>query len=579
MNRQEILTNLAENPNVSVLIIGAGVNGIGTFWDLAHQGVDVLIVDRNDFCSGASAASSHMAHGGIRYLENGEFRLVREAVHERNRMLRKAPHYVKPLPTTIPIFKYFSGLLNAPLKFMGILDRPAERGAAVIKAGLTMYDAYADRRSAVPAHTFTNRRKSLKQFSKLNTQIAYTATYYDAFIREPERLCLELVLDAEAENPQARALNYATVTGATADIVRIQDEVSGETFDIQPKLIINAAGPWIDLANNTMGQSTRFIGGTKGSHIVLDHPELRAAIGDHEFFFENDDGRIVLICPYLERVLVGTSDLYIDNPDDAVCTDEEIAYFFDLVDNVFPTIKVDRSDIVYTYSGVRPLPASNADSAGQISRDHSIKESTLSGTDNGKTNPSVLNLIGGKWTTFRAFAEQVTDRTLEKLNQPRKQSTRDISIGGGRDYPTTAAEQKVWIQQIADQNDLSFERIEQLFERYGTRATDIASYIAEQSTSGLLDEQPLSDGPQYSLGEIAFIAEHEKVVHLDDLVSRRSLLAMLGRITPTMLTEIASVVAERLAWTDAQKQAEIDIVYKNLLTKHRIDLKNGKKLV
>src|SRR5690554_3222859 len=116
-DRQQILTELEQNPQVDVLIIGGGVNGVGTFRDLALQGVNVLLLEKDDFCSSASAASSHMLHGGIRYLENGEFRLVREALHERNRMLINAPHYSKPLPTTIPIFRWFSGLLNAPLKF------------------------------------------------------------------------------------------------------------------------------------------------------------------------------------------------------------------------------------------------------------------------------------------------------------------------------------------------------------------------------------------------------------------------------------------------------------------------------
>ena len=579
MKRQEILDELAQQPKVSVLIIGAGVNGIGTFWDLAHQGVDVLLVDRGDFCSGASAASSHMAHGGIRYLENGEFRLVREAVHERNRMLGKAPHYVKPLPTTIPIFKYFSGLFNAPLKFLNILDSPAERGAAVIKAGLVMYDAYADRRSAVPPHRFDNRRKSLKKFAKLNPEISYTATYYDAFISDPERLCVELVLDAEAENPEARSLNYASVIGAAGNIVRIQDEVSGETFDVQPQVVINAAGPWIDLANSAMGKSTNFIGGTKGSHLVLDHPELREAIGDSEFFFENDDGRIVLICPYMERVLVGTSDLFIEDPDDAICSDDEIAYFFDLVDNVFPSIQVDHSHIVYTYSGVRPLPSSDTNSTGQISRDHSVKESVLGGTDAGQDSPPVLNLIGGKWTTFRAFAEQVTDRTLEKIGHPRKQSTRDLAIGGGNDYPTDDAAQQTWVQQVADQSGLTAERVQQLFDRYGTGAAKIAGYIAEQSANGTLNEAPLTDGPTYSRGEIAYIAEHEKIIHLDDLVTRRSLLAMLGRMTPAMLDEIAEVVATTVGWTEEKKLTEVRSVHERLLSKHRIDLNQGNTLV
>ena len=142
MTRQELLEATRQQPDVPVLIIGAGINGIGVFREMALNGVDVLLVDRGDFSAGASAASSHMAHGGLRYLENGEFRLVKEALTERNRLLQNAPHYVKPLPTTIPIFKWFSGMFNAPLKFLRLLDRPSERGALIIKAGLTMYDIF-----------------------------------------------------------------------------------------------------------------------------------------------------------------------------------------------------------------------------------------------------------------------------------------------------------------------------------------------------------------------------------------------------------------------------------------------------
>ena len=132
-NRAERISYLKQNPEVSVLIIGAGINGIGTFRDLGLQGLDVVLIDRGDYCSGASAASSHMVHGGIRYLENGEFKLVREAVQERNRLIENAPHLVNPLPTTFPRFKWFSGLLNAPMKFLGFMEKPAERGAIVIK--------------------------------------------------------------------------------------------------------------------------------------------------------------------------------------------------------------------------------------------------------------------------------------------------------------------------------------------------------------------------------------------------------------------------------------------------------------
>src|SRR5512135_2957055 len=184
MNRQEILTSL-ETRSPAVLIVGGGINGVGTFRDLALQGVDVLLVERGDFCSGASAASSHMAHGGIRYLENGEFRLVREAVQERNRLIENAPHIVKPLPTTIPIFKLFSGLLNAPLKFLGWLDKPSERGGLIIKIGLIFYDAFTGKTRVVPRHVFDNHSTSLKKYPCINPAIRYTATYYDGIILSP----------------------------------------------------------------------------------------------------------------------------------------------------------------------------------------------------------------------------------------------------------------------------------------------------------------------------------------------------------------------------------------------------------
>src|SRR5512138_2759524 len=332
MNRQDTLSELKKNPELPVVIVGGGINGIGTFRDLALNGVDVLLVERGDFCSGASAASSHMAHGGIRYLENGEFRLVHEAVQERNRMIQNAPHLVQPLPTTIPIFKFFSGLLNAPLKFLRLLDKPSERGSFVIKLGLMLYDAYTGKQRTVPRHQFLGRQASLARWPKLNPNIINTATYYDGIILQPERLGAELVLDGEADNPGARALNYVSLVGGSGNMVTLRDELSGQIYEVRPRLLINAAGPWIDFANRAMDLSTHFIGGTKGSHIILDHPELRQAIGDHEFFFENQDGRIVLIFPLYDRVQVGTSDIPIDNPDEARCTPEEVDYFIKLVD-------------------------------------------------------------------------------------------------------------------------------------------------------------------------------------------------------------------------------------------------------
>jgi glycerol-3-phosphate dehydrogenase len=559
MNRQEILSILKNNPEVSVLIVGGGINGVGVFRDLALNGVDVLLVERGDFCSGASSASSHMAHGGIRYLENGEFRLVREAVQERNRLLQNAPHLVKPLPTTIPIFKMFSGMLNAPLKFLGMLDKPSERGSLVIKIGLMMYDAYTGRNRVVPRHEFLSRRRSLKKWNQLNPRIINTATYYDGAIIDPERLTMDLILDAEADNPRARALNYMSMVGGSEDTIILRDELTDESYDVRPRLVINAAGPWIDSINHKLGLSTRFIGGTKGSHLVLDHSELRKAIGEHEFFFENKDGRIVLIFPLYDRVLVGTSDIPVENPDEARCTDEEVEYFLGMIPRVFPGIKPTRANIVFQFSGVRPLPHASAKTTAQISRDHNIE--VLSGDWTNLTFP-IFSLVGGKWTSFRAFAEQTADKTLAHLGVRRQKDTRSLPIGGG--LVSKEIEQK--LDPLVAWTALTEDRLKVLFERYGARAEAVATFMG-----GGVDS-PLMTLPDYSRREIAFIIQHEKAFHLDDFVLRRSMLAMLGRLTREMVDELADIFSATLDWGAEKSAAEVARTLSILADRHGVRL-------
>lgn len=510
MNRQDTLTSLKSNPP-EVLIVGAGINGVGTFRDLALNGVNVLLVDRDDFCSGVSAASSRMAHGGIRYLENGEFRLVREAVQERNRMIQNAPALVQPLPTTIPIFKIFSGLLNAPLKFLGWLEKPSERGALVIKIGLIFYDTFTGKQRVVPRHVFDGRARSLEKYPRLNPKIAFTATYYDGLILSPERLALELVLDAEKEGPHAKALNYVSLAGVNGKTVVLRDELTGSTFDLQPKIIVNAAGPWIDIANRILGLQTRYIGGTKGSHLVLDNPALRAAIGDHEFFFENKDGRIVLIFPLFDKIMIGTSDIPVQDPDSVRCTEEEVDYFLEMVGRVFPDIPISREQIVFRFSGVRPLAhTGSAKTTGQITRDHHIRADKLD-------DIPILSLVGGKWTSFRAFSEQATDRVLAFLGLPRRADTKSLPIGEGA-------------------------------------------------------EAVLKTTPDYTREEIEALAECEKIVHLDDLLLRRTLLAYLGQLTRPRVEQLAGWLGEPLGWDAQRKNAEVVRAAKILADRHRVEL-------
>lgn len=543
MERNEIWDGL-KNQSPQVLVIGAGINGVGVFRDLAAQGVNVLLVDRGDFCSGASSASSHMAHGGIRYLENGEFRLVHEAVQERNRLIENAPHLVRPLPTAIPIFKVWSGLLNAPLKFLNLLDRPSERGALVIKLGLLFYDLFTRGQGTVPTHKFFDRDSALEKWPALNPEIHAVAMYYDGAILSPERLAVELVLDAEAEGPHARALNYVSFAGGRPGKILLKNELDGSEREIAPQIIVNAAGPWIDPVNQGLGLSRRYIGGTKGSHIILDNPSLRKAIDRQEFFFENKDGRIVLIFPYFDKVMVGTSDLPIENADDARCTDDEVYYFINLVERVFPNIPVTPGQIVFRFSGVRPLAYSQAKTAGQITRDHTLREDYFGDTP-------VFSLVGGKWTTYRAFAGQATDMVLRRLGLPRKTDTRSTPIGGGRDYPRVGYAVINYIKEVADATKLNNFLPRRLFERYGTRAMEIGLYLAAGP------DAPLVSLPGYTRREIAFLATREKALHVSDILLRRSTIAWLGEASRAVVEEVAGVMAEALGWDKQRTKTEV----------------------
>jgi len=545
-----------ESGRTSVLVIGGGINGISTFRDLALQGVDVVLVERGDFASGASAASSHMIHGGIRYLENGEFRLVRESVQERNGLLRIAPHYVKPLETTIPIYSTFSGILSAPLRFLTHKSgKPQERGAFLIKVGLMIYDTFSRDGGTVPRHRFLGRKRSLAELPSLDPDIKYTATYYDASMHDPERLALDVLQDGRTAHAGAHALNYVEAISRDGRDVVLRDRESGTEFTVTADVVVNASGPWTDLTNDALGVDTRYMGGTKGSHIVLDHPELLDATRGREIFFEHSDGRIVLIYPLKGRVLVGTTDIDADPAEVPVCTEEEVDYFFDLIHHVFPQIDVSREQIVFRFSGIRPLPRHEDTAPGFVSRDYRIEVDE-------KGDVPLVSLVGGKWTTFRALGESLADVVLGLLDRTRRVSTVGAPIGGGRDFPRTTKARRIWIE---DKLPGAGDRADRLLSRYGTRAADVWKFI----TQG--DDAPLVDG-DLSTRELAWMVENEMAARLEDVVLRRTSIAFLGNATSEVLDEVAEAMAPLLGWDRARLEAELDQTRQLLNERHGLVL-------
>lgn len=550
--------------DIDVLIIGAGINGAGLFRDLCIQGVNCAIVDKADFGSGTSAAPSRLIHGGLKYLETGEFGLVAQSTLERNLLLKNAPHCVEPLPTFIPIFSWTRGIWAAFRTLLGSKTAPRSRGAILVKIGIRLYDFFGARDRMMPRHRLVLKRKARREMPHVTDAIVAGGIYYDAKVSRPERLVYELVGDGLDANEKSLAANFATLLESREGKIsyRLSD---GSIFTLRPKLVVNAAGPWIDGVNGSLGSSSKLIGGTKGSHILLNHPELVKGLNGHMIYFEADDGRICLVYDYLGLALVGSTDIPADNPDAVHCDEEETSYFLESLRTLLPGLTFDRSQVVYSYSGIRPLPASDATAPGLISRDHSapIKE-----PEEGRPFP-IISLVGGKWTTFRGFAEEVADTILARLQRSRRQSTRYLPIGGGKEFPADEQARKAWVIDIAVKNHITTERAEELLRRYGTTAATILSASLSNS-----DDQRLSGAPDYSMREIDWIVRNEIVAHLSDIVFRRTTLAIEGRLTLKCLHEIAAIAAAAFSWNGERTALEIDDVTTRLERYHSQKVKD-----
>lgn len=559
-SRAAKLQQLRALPDVSVLIIGGGINGAGTFRDLALQGVDCLIVEKSDWCAGASAAPSRLIHGGLKYLETGEFRLVAESTRERNLLLRNAPHLVKALATVVPIYSVFSGIVPSLKRFLGRKAKLADRGLLIVEVGLALYDWLGRKHRVMPRHSVALRTATRRHFPAMAPSVLATSTYYDARVTQAERLCFELVADGETANPSARALNYTAVTGAAGGVVTLTDQVTGEDVTIKPRFVINAAGPWIDRVNRAVGIDQTYIGGTKGSHLVVDDPELVRQLDGHMVYFGSSDGRICLVYPFFGHALIGSTDIPATDPDNVVCDDSEADYMLGMVREVFPGLALRSDRIVYRYSGMRPLPAVQADDPGDISRDHSLGRNTLPGS-----KVPLLSLIGGKWTTFRALAAEVTDEALAALGVRRRVDTTFVPIGGGRDFPVSDEARASWIARVAAAHALAPAHVEACLDRYGTRAETILH------SDGSADDV-LTSLPDYSGRELRAVVASEHVVNLTDIVLRRLPIAVSGRLTRGSATELAAHAARALQWSDDERERQIENLRSVARERHGIDI-------
>ncbi|MEC8916579.1 MAG: glycerol-3-phosphate dehydrogenase/oxidase [Pseudomonadota bacterium] len=569
LTRQQTLERLRTDPSVSVLIIGAGINGAGLFRDLALQGVDTLIVDKQDFCAGASAAPSRLIHGGLKYLETGEFRLVAQSTRERNLLLRNAPHVVHPLRTAMPTHSWWGGIWPSIQRFFRRPAKIDDRGILISEVGLTLYDFFGRHFRSMPRHSVMLGRKVHRSLPDIRRDVRALHTYYDAAISQAERLGYELIDDGCRTHRGALALNHVNFTGADGEAVMFEDEKGG-TFTVKPQIIINAGGAWIDEINRQLGRETRHIGGTKGGHLIVDVPAIRRQLDGRMIYFGTPDGRICLIYPFMNHVLVGATDIRCTDPDQAVCDDDERDYMLEAVRYLFPGVAIGSEQVRYRYSGVRPLPRSDAADPGQISRDHAIVEDRIH-------DWPVLSLVGGKWTTFRGFAEEVADDVLARLGRRREIDTRQLAIGGGRDYPRDTASREAWLSRVTALCEGDRQRAITLLDRYGTRGEAVGRHCARMSAEGVNRQRPLASLADYRVGEIDFVCRFERVEHLADVLFRRLPIALSGQLDSAVIDEVATLCGAALGWAETRRREEVDAVYEIATRQHGVALTSGQE--
>jgi glycerol-3-phosphate dehydrogenase len=513
-----------------MLVVGGGITGCGVARDGALRGLKVALIEKDDFASGTSSRSSRLVHGGLRYLEHGYLHLVFEASAERRRLLRLAPHLVRPLEFLWPVYA----------------------GARVprwkLQAGLALYDALALFRNVgthrrLTVHQVENREPALRHDGLLGG-----ARYFDA-ATDDARLTLANALGAAEAG--AVVINHTGVHELTrrdgvVSGARVRDALGGATLDVRARVIVNAAGPWSDdVRQLDEGPSANHDGvrGSKGVHISV--PRSRIDNRGALTLLSPDDGRVMFILPTDGQTVVGTTDTFTDaTPDEVRATEADIAYLLSAANHFFPAARLVRGDVVSAWAGIRPLIANDAAGRdpGDASREHAIA-----------TSPhGVVSITGGKLTTYRVMATQVVDAVLARLGRgaPRRTATRDIPLPGGDlafiEEATEAAARAVGDPELA----------RHLVRSYGSRWTAVADEIAAPGGSERLD-----GGLPYTIGETRYAVRREMAFTLSDLLIRRTHLAFETRAHGLESAErVARGVADLLCW-DARSVGDAMAAY------------------
>jgi glycerol-3-phosphate dehydrogenase len=475
-----------------ILIIGGGINGCGIARDAAGRGYSVCLAEMNDLASGTSSWSTKLVHGGLRYLEHYEFRLVRESLKEREVLWSMAPHIIKPLRFILP---HHSGL----------------RPAWLLRLGLFLYDHLGGRKALPPTRVVPLSDGPFRQGLKALFKRGFE--YSDCWV-DDARLVVLNACDAAARGAEIMTRTKVTACRRDGDVwvAELTDAHTGETSTRRARMIVNAAGPWVDtvLGRVVRSNNARNVRLVQGSHIVV--PRLF----DHDrcFIFQNTDGRIVFAIPYEDDfTLIGTTDRdYSGDAVDAAISDDEIDYLCAAVSEYLET-PVTRADIVWTYSGVRPLFDDGASAAQAATRDYVLREEPAF-TDG---SAPLLNIFGGKITTYRRLAASVLERIEKRLGRHGPAWTHQALPGG----EFAIGEFDSVKQQLkSDYPFLDDRHVHRLVRLYGTACWTLLG------TAKTADDLGRRFGHDLSEAEVRYLMTHEWAMTADDVLWRRTKLGL-----------------------------------------------------
>jgi glycerol-3-phosphate dehydrogenase len=525
-----------------LIVIGAGINGAGIARDAAMRGLSTLLLDKGDISNGTTQWATRLIHGGLRYLEYYEIPLVRESLRDREVLFHIAPHLVKPLGFLIPIYER------------------TKHGPLMIRLGMIAYDVLSFDKSVGNHHMLTPE-EALQREPGLNPEgLRGAAFYYDGQVEYAERVAVENAISAHEHG--ALVLNYARVDRLiveSGDVVGVEftDVMGGGTYEARAPVTVNVAGPWVDEVLQKIDRygpsEKRLIGGTKGSHLVVD-PFPGAPKGEALYVEARRDGRPYFIVPWNGRYLIGTTDIrYEGDLDHVVAEEEEIEYLLDETNHVIPEANLSRDSVLFTYSGVRPLPYHPEGAAGSVTRSHIIHDHAPHIREDPRLG-GLISIVGGKLTTYRNLSRQTVDKVYDKLHlRAPKSRTAKVPLPGGAvgDFDAFAAEFKVT-------SGLADELAERLLKLYGARAPDVLALAGDDPSLRM----PLSASATVETGllgaEVLHAFHHEMARTLSDVLLRRTMVGLGPKVGLDVDEAAAQVAVKHLGWSEERAKSEVE---------------------